>query len=467
MKSKNNEVEKLNQVRLSRYYRIFLFFVMVGIESILNVSSGIFSSATKEIKNMLNLSDTRFGSFGTANSIGRVASSILFGIFNQKVSRKWTTIIFVTLHAFFLFIFNLTNNVPILIFFRGLLGFTQSTPSVYVPVWINQFGLSEYKTIQITSLQLFQTIGKLLGQLINLLLGLENWKKGFVIEGIILLFLSFCCLITSEDYFSRKLYPKKIENSNKERISCTIFEEQLINNEKNKNKINYISDLGKLLRDPLYTFSLISRCIIHGLNTCLHFWFSDFLRTVIKEDKKKVILFYTFICFAGPFGGIIANTVLKPYIGNYESRKSSWPIVILQFISSIFAISIGLMKTTITVCIVTIIFFIFNSSAFPLIQGILINCTDKKLSATGFAFASALTQLVTAGTTPMIYGIINDRYKDKYPRLAMVSMMSLHLFAVPLLIYLAILRNKKYRYHQTCWLYPCHPEQPVLLPDQQ
>ena len=44
----------------------------------------------------------------------------------------------------------------------------------------------------------------------------------------------------------------------------------------------------------------------------------------------------------------------------------------------------------------------------------------------------------------MIYGIINDKFIDKYPWLAMVSMMSLHLFAVPLLILLAILRNKKF-----------------------
>ena len=445
MESNTNEAKEMKHVRLSRYYRIFLFFVMVGIESILNVSSGIFSSATKEIKSMLNLTDTRFGSFGTANSIGRVASSILFGIFNQSVSRRWTTTIFVSLHAFFLFFFKLTNNVPVLIFFRGLLGFTQSTPSVYVPVWINQFGLSEYKTIQITSLQLFQTIGKLLGHLINLVLGLENWKNGFVLEGIVLLFLAFFCLISSEDYFSRELFPKKLETPENERISCTIYEEHLINNEnKNKKKSNYFLDLGKLLRDPLYTFSLISRCIIHGLNTCLHFWFSDFLRTVIKEDKKKVILFYTFICFAGPLGGIVTNTLLRPYIGNYESRKSSWPIVILQFIASIFAISIGLMKTTITVCIVTVIFLMFNSSALPLIQGILISCTDKNLSATGFAFASVLTQLATAGTTPMIYGMINDRYKSRYPWLAMVSMMSLNLFAVPLLIFLAIKRNKKF-----------------------
>jgi MFS family permease len=444
-----NEKEKIiqnKQIILSRYYRVFLFFVMVSIESILNVSSGIFSSATKEIKSRLKISDAKFGSFGTANSTGRVISSILFGIINQKVSRKWTTILFVSFHAFFLFFFKFTDNIHILIIFRGLLGFTQTTASVYVPVWINQFGLSEYKTVQITSIQLFQTIGKLLGHLITLILGLDNWKNGFALEGFILLVLAFCCLISSEDYFSRTLFPRKTENS-KKRLSYTIYEEQDINkNEKNKDnkKGNYFSDLAQLLSNPLYLFSLISRCIIHGLNTCLHYWFSDFLRTVIKEKQIYVTISYSIICLAGPFGGIITNYLLKPYIGNYESRKSSWPIVFLQLIASFFAISIGLMKTTITVCIITVIFLIFNSSALPLIQGILISCTEKNLSATAFAFASTCTQLITAGTTPMIYGMINDKYKDKYPWLAMVSMMSLNLFAVPLLIFLAILRNKKF-----------------------
>ena len=446
-----SEKEKINQtkkeVRLSRYYRIFLFFVMVSIESILNVSSGIFSSSTKEIKSRLKISDAKFGSFGTANSTGRVISSILFGIINQKVSRKWTTTIFVSSHAFFLFIFKFTDNIHILIIFRGLLGFTQTTASVYVPVWINQFGLSEYKTIQITSIQLFQTIGKLLGHLITLILGLDNWKNGFVLEGIILLILSLCCLFSSEDYFSRTLFPRKLENT-KKRLSCTIYEEQGINNKNEKDKNikngNYCSDLAKLLSNPLYIFSLISRCIIHGLNTCLHYWFSDFLRTVIKEKQIYVTISYSIICLAGPLGGIITNYLLKPYIGNYESRKSSWPIVFLQLIGSIFAINIGLMKTTIRACIITVIFLIFNSSALPLIQGILISCTEKNLYATAFAFASTCTQLGTAGTTPMIYGMINDKYKNKYPWLAMVSMMSLNLFAVPLLIFLAILRNKKF-----------------------
>ena len=447
MKSDENN-KGPRQIPLSRCYRIFLFFVMINIESIMNVSSGIFSSATKEIKSQLKLSDTQFGSFGTANSIGRIISSILFGMFNQKISRKWSTSIYVIFHSIFLFCFKFTENAYILIVIRGLLGFTQIAPSVYVPVWINQFGLSDYKTVQITSIQLFQTTGKLLGHLINLLLGLKNWQTGFIIEGIYLLVLAFCCIVTSEDYFSRTLFPKKIEEENKKRMSCTIFEENREekdeNNEENSQKSNYFSDLYILLSDPLYFLCLISRCIIHGINTCLHYWFSDFLRTVIKEQQYKVTMYYSVICFSGPLCAIIFNSRLKKCIGSYESRNASWPIVILQFISSIFAISIGLMKTTITVSIVTALFLIFNSSVLPLIQGILISCVDKKLSATGFAFASTCTQLFTAGTTPMIYGIINDKFIDTYPWLAMVSMMSIHLIAVPLLALLAFLRNKKF-----------------------
>ena len=198
------------------------------------------------------------------------------------------------------------------------------------------------------------------------------------------------------------------------------------------------------MSDRLYVLCLISRCILHGLNTCLHYWLSDFLRTVINEDQVKVTIYYSIICFIGPLGGLLANSILKSLIGNYQSRKSSYPIVILQTIASIFSIFIGLMNTSFKVSSITILYLIFNSSVLPLIQGILISCIDQNLSATGFAFASTVTQLLTAGTTPMIYGYINDKYKNKYPRLAMVSIMSVNLLAVPLLLLLAILRNKKF-----------------------
>ena len=447
MKNENEEkIIRPKKIKLSRCYRVFLFFIMINIDCTIDISSGILSSSAKEIKKQLKLNDAKFGSFGTAISLGRIISSFLFFFLNKKVNRKYFIIILVGLLSLFLFSFKFTNNFNILIVLRCLQGLTQTSPSIYVPIWINQFGLKEYKTIQITSIQLFQAIGKLLGHFIVIIIGFENWQNGFIISGIYLLILAFCCLISNENYFSKTLYPKRIETSEDNeniRLSDTIFEEHEINKE-----TNYFLDLSKLLQNPLYIISLICRSIIRGLITCLHYWFSDFLRNILKGEKPLTItISYAIICFTGPFGGIIANAILKPCFGSYESKKSSWPLVILQIIASFFAISIGLAglsNSLIIICLITILFLTFNSSVIALIQGILISCVDKNLSATGFAFANAFTQILTAGPTPMIYGIINDRFKEKYPWLAMCCIMSLNFIAVPLLIYLAILRNKKF-----------------------
>ena len=436
-----------HKVRLSRYYRFFLFFIMASIEGVMNIANGILSSATKEIKKSLKMNDAKFGSFGTANSLGRIISSTLFGMLNQKISRKWSTTLNLGFHAIFLLIFNITDNANILIFVRGLHGFTQMPPSIYVPVWIDQYAIRSYRTVQLTTVQLSQTIGKCIGYLLNMYFGHEHWKKGFLAEAGYLLFCTFCCLITSDDYFSLTLYRPKLTDEEEKnlRISCTIYEEREKKDDNKKKGGNFFSDLKILSCHTLYLLSVSCRIILHGLNTCLHFWLADFIRTVIGEtDQLKITINYSIICFAGPIGGMIANYSLKPIIISYESRRASWPVVILQLIASCFGVCIAFMKTTLTVTIATILFLIFNSSALPIVQGILISCVDKELSATGFAIANILTQVLTSGTTPLLYGIINDKYKDKYPNLAMLCIMSLEFIAVPFLCVLAYLRNKKF-----------------------
>jgi len=443
-----DQKSKPRKIRLSRCYRLFLFFIMASIEAVMNIANGLLSSATKEVKKSLNMNDAKFGSFGTANSLGRIMSSTLFGMLNQKISRKWSTTLGIGFHAIFILCFHITNNANILIFVRGLHGFTQMPPSIYVPVWIDQYAIRSYRTVQLTTVQLSQTIGKCIGYLLNMYFGLEHWKKGFLVEAGYLIFCTICCLITSEDYFSMTLYRPKLSDEEEKnlRISCTIYEEQETNkNKEEEKKSNFFDDLKILSRHSLYVLSVTCRCILHGINTCLHFWLADFLRTVIHEQNQlKITIYYSIICLAGPVGGMIANAVLKPIIISYESRRASWPLVILQLIASLFGISIGFMKTTLNVTIATVLFLIFNSSALPIVQGILISCVGKKLGTTGFAIANILTQVLTSGTTPLLYGIINDRYKDKYPNLAMLCIMSLEFLAIPFLCILAYLRNKKF-----------------------
>lgn len=448
MKKENSIKSKVvpKRMRLSRCYRYFLFFIMITIDSSLDISNGIFSSASKEIKNKLKINNTKFGTFSTSTSIGKIISSFLFILINQKVSRKWLISTCIFLNAMLLLCFKITENVKILIFIYGLLGLTKTVPGIYIPVWINQFGHSEYKTVEITTVLLFQSIGKIIGHLINLMFGRKKWQNAFLISGVILTILSFCCAISNGDYFSRNLFPKEMENidnENRKRISCTIFEETNEDKIIDNKEIDYGAEFAMLFKNPLYIISLICGSIVRGLITCLNYWFPDFLRHLIPKQHLKVTISFIFISLIGPFGGIIFNGYLKRYIGSYESRKASWPIVFLQIIASIFAISIGLMNSLISVCISTICYLIFNSSVLALIQGIIISSVDKNLSATGFAFANVCMQIL-AGPLPIVYGLINDKYKMTYPWIAMCSIMSINLLAIPLLICLAIFRNKKF-----------------------
>ena len=100
-----NSEKQPRKVALSRCYRLFLFFIMVSVEGAMNISSGLLSSATKEIKKSLNMNDAKFGMFGTANGLGRVIGSTLFGMYNLTLSRKWIQTANVGFHALFLFFF--------------------------------------------------------------------------------------------------------------------------------------------------------------------------------------------------------------------------------------------------------------------------------------------------------------------------------------------------------------------------
>ena len=112
----NKEIQIQKKIKLSRCYRLFLFFIMMNMDLTMDISSGIFSSSAKNIKSQLKLTDAKFGGFGTATSIGRIISSFLFFFINEKVNHKHFLTILIGFHSFFLFSFKFTSNAQILHF---------------------------------------------------------------------------------------------------------------------------------------------------------------------------------------------------------------------------------------------------------------------------------------------------------------------------------------------------------------
>ena len=102
----NKDNKKPKKIELSRCYRLFLFFIMMNMDLTMDISSGIFSSAAKNIKSQLKLTDAKFGGFGTATSVGRIISSFLFFFIHDKVNHKYFLTILIGFHFFFLFYFS-------------------------------------------------------------------------------------------------------------------------------------------------------------------------------------------------------------------------------------------------------------------------------------------------------------------------------------------------------------------------
>ena len=152
-KIEEEPVKKGNPVLLKRYYRFIAYLVMVSIEMAFNVSSGVLSAASKTIKNQYSMLDVEFGYFGLAQGIGRTIGSIFYTTMVKQISAKWLGGAFSIVKGFVLSSFELTQSKWVLIFLRGVIGFVHMLPSTYILIWIDQYGLRKYKTVQMAFLQ--------------------------------------------------------------------------------------------------------------------------------------------------------------------------------------------------------------------------------------------------------------------------------------------------------------------------
>ncbi len=133
-------------------------------------------------------SDTTYGYYGRSNNFGKLLGSILFSILNKKLHIKNIFVSSILLKSFFLMSFELTNNIFLLIFIRGLIRIFRQPIAIYNAVWIDKFGFKKYKTLMMGTMQFIQTGRKFLGYIIHLIITDDYWKYGFIYEESILCF---------------------------------------------------------------------------------------------------------------------------------------------------------------------------------------------------------------------------------------------------------------------------------------
>ena len=94
--------------------------------------------------------------------------------------RKYTLIISIFLNGSSYILYQISNNIFILSFAKILSAGNKVCGDIYRPIWIEQFGLSNYKSIFFSLIQIIGSYGQIIGFNLGSLLFKKRWKMGLL-----------------------------------------------------------------------------------------------------------------------------------------------------------------------------------------------------------------------------------------------------------------------------------------------
>ena len=497
VKWKNPKTNK-NVVYLSRYVRMILFLLLLIFSVIIDLDSGIIVSSYKSFTQDLNMSDIQFGTLSSITTVGEIIGLLFYMSIINKNHRKFILVTTSLLHGIGLFGYLINSNFYYISILNFLISVCKAFINVYMPVWIDQFGIKKYKTLLLTILYMAISMGMILGAWIGTVLFNNDWKKSFICEGLIFIGLSASLFAVPQKYYStkymiveqqkisgnpvEKIVPtkddsndskikKNIENvkdikyigedkkpqrkkqkmekieeeKNMEKDNDDEKKQKLINDnsqntkqkESLKDNLSLISKLKGVFFNRVFIFSCTAKAIIFFVHEIVYIFFKIYTFEALHYDNEiKFFYYYSITTIAAPsLGGLIGGAICNKFFGGYESKKSIWIIIFFGTLSVLF-ISVVRVVIQFNKLIIFIFGYFFSSSAFlPTLSGYIINSLNKDLKGFGSSFDNLITNIFVL-TSPILYGLLNDKYKSVDPKFAWNKSLLIYYFET-IFIYLA------------------------------
>ena len=498
VKWKNPKTKK-NVVYLSRYVRMILFVLLLIFSVIIDLDSGIIVSSYKSFTEDLDMSDMQFGTLSSITTVGEIVSLLFYMSVINKNHRKFILVTTSFLHGIGLFAYLISKNYYYISFLNFLVSICKAFINVYMPVWIDQFGIKKYKTILLTILYMALSVGMIIGAWIGTVIFKNNWKKSFVCCGVMFIALSASLFSVPQKYFStkymiveqqkvsgnlvEKIVPTKDDNNdskikkniknvgnikfidedkkssrinkksekieeekNMEKDDDDEKKQNLINDNENNSKkeedatnnnISLMKKLEMIFLNKIFIFSCIAKAIIFFVYEVFYIFFKIYAFEALHYTNEiKFFYYYSIDTIVAPsLGGLVGGAICNKFFGGYESRKSIWIIISFGTIGVVF---LTLIRVTehFNRLIIYVFGFFFSVSAFlPTISGYIINSLNKDLKGFGSSFDNLITNIFVL-SSPILYGLINDKYKKIDPKYAWNKSLMIYYFEL-IFIYLA------------------------------
>ena len=490
-KPKKNRIK--TKIYLSRYVRMLLFFLLIIFSVIIDLDAGIIVSSYKAFTQDLHMSDFQFGSLNSITTIGKILALLFYMLIINKNHRKFIVVTTSMFQGIGFFLYFINDNYYYIAFVKFITSISKVFINIYMPVWVDQFGIKKYKTLLLTIVYMVTSYGRIVGAWIGTVLFNNEWKKAFVCCGFIFFVLSISLFSVPQKYYStkymiveqqkkltgnvvEKIVPtkeknndttdmdikkdiqkmkdieyineekkssssnnkdkdeekenkKEMENDNDEEVNekddkkeKLIYDYNTNANEENQILKN-LSIIGKLkivIINPCFLFSSLSRACIFFVFKVVHVFLKKYTFEALKyTDEITFFYYYSLTTVLAPsLGSLVGGAICNKFFGGYESKNSIWIIIFFGTAAVIF-ITLTRVTEEFNYLIIYIFGYFFSVSAFlPTISGYIINSLHKKLKGFGSSFDSLITNVCGKLPSPIVYGIINDKYKNIDPKYA-------------------------------------------------
>ena len=481
-KTKEKTKKNKPKIYLSRYVRIILFFLLLIYSIAVDLDAGIIVSSYKSFTQDLNMSDLQFGSLNSITIIGKIISLLIIMIIINKNHRKFIIVATSFFQALYFYGFLLNDHYYYISILKFFVSFCKAFINVYLPVWVDQFGIKKYKTLLLTIIFIVKSYGRIIGAWIGTVIFDDNWKKAFSCCGIIFLILTLGFFIIPQKYYSTKYmiveqhknnsdndfeklvetksiesdFKKEYVDSEKIKSKTKIFEEKEIDlndndkkekliyehqtNEENKTlkTMSNFDKFKKVISNQCFIFSSLSRACLYFTFQIIHTFLKKYTFEVLNYNNEITFFYYYSLTtiLAPSLGSLIGGAICNKFLGGYESKNSIW-IILFFGTSAVFFITLIRIAKEFNYSIIYIFGYFFSVSAFlPTISGYIINSLHKELKGFGNSFDSLITNILGKLPSPIIYGIINDIYKKEKPKYAWNKSLMIYYLGI-IFIYLS------------------------------
>ena len=457
----NSEFQE-NYTVLSRKMRIYIFSLFLILSVVVDLESGIFNSSVDYLQADLNMNNAEYGLFVSISFTGRIIGLVIFMFLLNFKHRKYTLIATIFLHGSSYTLYQISSNSYILTFAKMFAAGNKVCASIYRPVWIEQFGLSKYKSVFFSLVQIMSSYGQIIGFSLGSLLFKSNWKMGllsilgmmyiiaigFLVVPVKYFFRSYMYyedkLVeiedSNEDYATRSSTPSIAGDTESARSSTegkkrygTVFvnaknvekQKREKSGEKKTKKTlcekfkNLLSDLFFLVKNKIFLLCMIKRANTTFILQIVHSYLKQYQQHSLEDvNEDLIVLFYSISSLGSTAVGGLLGGIITKKLGGYESKKSTYIVIIPEILTAATISFLAFTKNFYNYNINLILFFCFISIGSPVIQGYLIKTIPKSIKGIGVGLDMIVSTFLGKIPGPVIYGALEDKYLNENRALA-------------------------------------------------